>query len=199
VTEILVLYYSRFGATEALAREICLGIDGVPGAAARLRIVPAVSPVTSATESEIPAEGPPYATHDDLSECAGLVMGSPTRFGNMSAALKYFLDGTGSQWLSGALNGKPAGVFTSTSTLHGGQESTLITMALPLIHHGMLLVGIPFTEPALSTTTTGGTPYGASHVTWSREADSLSTEEKELAKALGRRVAMTALKLNASD
>jgi len=199
MTEILVLYYSRFGATEALAREVCLGIDSVNGAAARLRTVPAVSTVTTATDDEIPADGPPYATHDDLADCAGLVMGSPTRFGNMAAALKYFLDGTGSQWLGGTLSGKPAGVFTSTSTLHGGQESTLLSMALPLFHHGMLLVGIPFTEAALSTTTTGGSPYGASHVTWSREGDSLAAEEKELARALGKRIATTALKLNVPD
>jgi NAD(P)H dehydrogenase (quinone) len=197
VSEILVLYYSRFGATEALAREVCRGIDSVDGAAARLRTVPAVSAVTTAIDDEIPADGPPYATHDDLNECAGLVMGSPTRFGNMAAALKYFLDGTGSQWLGGTLSGKPAAVFTSTSTLHGGQETTLLTMALPLIHHGMLLVGIPYTEPAVSTTTTGGTPYGASHVTWSRPTDSLSMDEKELAQALGKRVAKIALKLSA--
>ncbi len=199
MTEILVLYYSRFGATEALAREICIGVDGVRGATARLRTVPAVSAVSVATESEIPDAGPPFATHDDLRECQGLVMGSPTRFGNMSAALKYFLDGTGSHWLSGTLSGKPAGVFTSTSTLHGGQETTLLTMALPLIHHGMLLVGIPYTESTLSTTTTGGSPYGASHVSWNRESDSLSGEEKELAQALGKRVATTALKLNVPD
>lgn len=197
--EVLVLYYSRSGAVEALAREVCRGIDAVPDVASRLRTVPAVSPVTTATENEIPADGPPYVTSDDLSECAGLVMGSPTRFGNMAAALKYFLDGTGSEWLSGTLSGKPGGVFTSTSTLHGGQETTLLTMALPLIHHGMLLVGIPFTEAALSTTTTGGSPYGASHVSWSRDADSLSAEEKELAQALGRRVAEFAIKLSSTD
>jgi len=199
VTEILVLYYSRFGATEALAREVCLGVDSVHGAAARLRTVPAVSVVTAATEDAIPADGPPFASHDDLKECAGLVMGSPTRFGNMAAPMKYFLDGTGSYWLGGTLSGKPAGVFTSTSTLHGGQETTLLTMALPLIHHGMLLVGIPYTEPALSTTKTGGSPYGASHVSWNRKTDSLSGEEKELAQALGKRVAETAQKLSASD
>lgn len=199
MTEILVLYYSRFGATEALAREVCLGVDSVRGAAARLRTVPAVSVVTAATEDAIPADGPPFASQDDLKECAGLVMGSPTRFGNMAAPMKYFLDGTGSYWLSGTLSGKPAGVFTSTSTLHGGQETTLLTMAVPLIHHGMLLVGIPYTEPALSTTTTGGSPYGASHVSWNRKTDGLSGEEKELAQALGKRVAETARKLSASD
>lgn len=196
--EILVLYYSRSGAVEALAREVCRGIDAVPNVAARLRTVPAVSTVTEATEDEVPADGPPYATNDDLKECAGLVMGSPTRFGNMAAAMKYFLDGTGSDWLGGTLSGKPAGVFTSTSTLHGGQETTLLTMALPLIHHGMLLVGIPFTESALTTTTTGGTPYGASHVSWSRDSDSLSAEENELARALGKRVAEFAFKLSAT-
>jgi len=184
---------------EALAREVSRGVDAVPNASARLRTVPAVSTVTEATEDGIPAKGPPFATNDDLRECAGLVMGSPTRFGNMAAAMKYFLDGTGSDWLGGTMVGKPAGVFTSTSTLHGGQETTLLTMALPLIHHGMLLVGIPFTEPGLSTTTTGGTPYGASHVSWNRDSDSLSADEKELARALGSRVAETALKLRSAD
>ena len=199
MTEILVLYYSKSGAVEALAREVCCGIDAVPDVSARLRTVPAVSTLTEATEDEIPADGPPFATNNDLNECVGLVMGSPTRFGNMAAAMKYFLDGTGSDWLGGTLVGKPAGVFTSTSTLHGGQETTLLTMALPLIHHGMLLVGIPFTESGLSTTTTGGTPYGASHVSWSRDSDSLSAEEKALARVLGKRVAETALKLSSAD
>jgi NAD(P)H dehydrogenase (quinone) len=193
--EILVLYYSRFGATESLAREVCSGVDSVTGAAARLRTVPAVSSVTESTESDVPPAGPPYATNTDLQECAGLLLGSPTRFGNMAASLKYFLDGTGSAWVNGTLSGKPAGVFTSTSSLHGGQETTLLTMALPLIHHGMLLVGIPYSEEALSTTTTGGTPYGASHVTWSRDSDALSATEKTLAQALGKRVAQVALKL----
>ena len=193
--EVLVLYYSRSGATEALAREVCHGIDTVDTAASRLRTVPAVSTVTSATEDAIPGEGPPYVTIDDLKECAGLVMGSPTRFGNMAASLKYFLDGTGSEWQSGTLSGKPAGVFTSTSSLHGGQESTLLSMALPLMHHGMLIVGLPYTEDALSTTTTGGTPYGASHVTWGRDVDTLSDDEKKLAHALGARVADIAVKL----
>ncbi len=196
MSEILVLYYSRYGATASLAREICQGIDSVSGSAARLRTVPAVSAVTTAQENDIPAEGPPYVTMDDLKECAGLVMGSPTRFGNMSAALKYFLDSTGSEWLNGTLSGKPCGVFTSTSSLHGGQETTLMSMALPLIHHGMLFLGIPYSEAALSTTTTGGTPYGASHVSWSRDSDSLSEDEKQLARALGKRVAQTALKLS---
>ncbi|MGI9203404.1 MAG: NAD(P)H:quinone oxidoreductase [Woeseiaceae bacterium] len=193
--EILVLYYSRFGATEKLAREICTGVDSVAGAAARLRTVPAVSSVTEATEDAVPPAGPAYATETDLQECAGILLGSPTRFGNMAAPLKYFLDGTGSAWLNGTLCDKPAGVFTSTSSLHGGQETTLLTMALPLIHHGMLLVGIPYSEEALATTTAGGTPYGASHVTWNRDPDTLSTAEKSLAQALGKRVTTIAMKL----
>lgn len=199
MTDILVLYFSRDGATEALAREVCLGVDSVAGASARLRTVPAVSAVCEATEDSVPADGPVYATPDDLAECAGLVMGSPTRFGNMSAALKYFLDGTVSEWLGGALTGKPAGLFTSTGSLHGGQESTLLTMAVPLLHHGMLLVGVPYSVEALSTTTTGGTPYGASHVTWNRTRDALSDDEKVVARALGRRVADVALKLKETE
>jgi NAD(P)H dehydrogenase (quinone) len=174
---------------------VCRGIDAVDAVASRLRTVPAVSTVTAATEDAIPQDGPPYVSIEDLRECAGLVMGSPTRFGNMAAALKYFLDGTGSEWLSGTLAGKPAGVFTSTSTLHGGQETTLISMALPLLHHGMLIVGLPYTEDALTTTTSGGTPYGASHVTWNRDGDRLSEEERQLAQVLGSRVAQTAAKL----
>jgi len=194
--EVLVLYYSVHGATEALAREICVGVDSVAGISARLRTVPRVSTVAEQLEGKVPESGPPYATPQDLVECCGLVMGSPTRFGNMAAALKYFLDGTASEWLSGAAAGKPAGVFTSTSTLHGGQETTLITMAIPLLHHGMLITGIPFTEATLHATTTGGTPYGASHVTWNRKADALSEQERELARTLGRRVATAALKLS---
>jgi NAD(P)H dehydrogenase (quinone) len=198
VDDILVLYYSRFGATEALAREICEGVDSVSGASARLRTVPAVSTTVAATESPIPADGPPFATKDDLRECAGLIMGSPTRFGNMAAPLKYFIDGTGSEWMGGSLAGKPAAVFTSSSSLHGGQETTLLTMALPLIHHGMLFVGLPYTEPALSSTTTGGTPYGASHVTWNRDPDAMADDERELARALGRRVAEVAIRLSSA-
>lgn len=197
--EVLVLYYSRFGATEALAREVCRGVDAVADVASRLRTVPAVSATSEASTDPVPDKGPPYASIEDLQQCAGLVMGSPTRFGNMSAALKYFLDGTGSEWLSGTLSGKPAGVFTSTSTLHGGQETTLLSMALPLLHHGMLIVGVPYTEKALSTTTTGGTPYGASHVSWNREPDRLSDDEKQLARALGNRVAKIAAKLHVSE
>jgi NAD(P)H dehydrogenase (quinone) len=199
MTEILVVYYSRCGATESLAREICSGVDAVPGAFSRLRTVPPVSSVAEATETDVPASGPPYANNEDLLECAGMLIGSPTRFGNMAAPLKYFLDGTGSEWLGGALSGKPAGVFTSTSSLHGGQESTLLSMALPLLHHGMLLVGLPFTEADLATTTTGGTPYGASHVTFNRDNDKLSKEEENLARAHGKRVAEIALKLDQAD
>lgn len=193
--EVLVVYYSRHGATAALAREICQGIDSVPEAAARLRTVPPVSTVCEAVEEPVPSSGPPYASRDDLVECAALILGSPTRFGNMAAPLKYFLDGTGSEWLSGALAGKPAGVFTSTSTLHGGQESTLLTMAVPLLHHGMLITGIPYTEPALTSTTTGGSPYGATHVTWNRESDQLSADDRTLARILGARVATIAKRL----
>jgi len=195
MSEILVLYYSKNGATEALAREVCLGVDSVADMASRLRTVPAVTTVTAASRGDVPESGPPYASATDLVECAGLVMGSPTRFGNMDASLKYFLDGTVSEWFAAAAVGKPAGVFTSTSSLHGGQESTLLTMAVPLIHHGMIIVGIPWTEGALSTTTSGGTPYGASHVTWNRKNDKLTDDEKVLAQALGKRVAGIAKKL----
>lgn len=195
MSDILVVYYSRYGMTEALAREVCLGIDSIKGAGARLRTVPSVSAVSEATEPAVPDNGPAYATSDDLAECSGLVMGSPTRFGNMAAALKYFLDSTGGDWMSGTLSGKPAGMFTSSGSLHGGQESTLLTMALPLLHHGMLIVGIPYSVEALSTTTTGGGPYGASHVTWNRDPDALSDDEKSIARALGARVAETALRL----
>ena len=193
--EILVLYYSRYGTTEALAREVCHGVDSVKDVAARLRTVPPVSAVTEAVEDTVPEDGPPFAICEDLNECAGLVMGSPTRFGNMAAPLKYFLDGTGSEWLSGTLAGKPAGLFTSTSSLHGGQESTLLTMAVPLLHHGMLIVGLPYTEPLLTSTKTGGSPYGASHVTWNMSPDQLSKEEKQLARSLGQRVAKIARRL----
>ena len=195
MAEILVLYYSRKGATEALAREVCNGVDAVTGMAARLRTVPRVSAVSEAVENNVPGSGPPYATPADLAECAGLIMGSPTNFGNMSASLKHFLDGTVGEWFKGAAVGKPAGVFASTSSLHGGQESTLLSTALPLLHHGMLIVGLPYTEEALTTTTTGGTPYGATHVSWNRKSDSLSEEEKDLARALGKRVADIARRL----
>ena len=195
MSEVLVLYYSRYGATESLAREVCKGVDAVKGMAARLRTVAAVSTVSEATEDSIPDSGPPFVSADDLQECAGIIMGSPTRFGNMSSALKYFLDSTGSEWVKGSLIGKPAGVFTSTSSLHGGSETTLLTMAIPLLHHGMIYVGLPYSEPALSTTTTGGSLYGATHVTWSRNPDILSDDEKTLARALGKRVAEIAQKL----
>jgi len=181
--------------TEALAREVCHGVDSVDDMAARLRTVPAVSAVTEAVEDEVPDSGPPYATPQDLADCAGLVMGSPTRFGSMDAALNHYLDGTVNEWFSAAAVGKPAAVFTSTSSLHGGQESTLLTMAVPLLHHGMILVGLPYTEEALTTTTTGGTPYGASNVTFNSKNAALSDDEKTLARALGKRVAEIAKKL----
>ena len=195
MSDILVLYHSRNGTTEALAREVCRGVDSVKGMAARLRTVANVSPLTEASENPVPLSGPPYVAAADLAECTGLVMGSPTRFGNMSSALKHFIDSTGADWMKGTLSGKPAGVFTSTSTLHGGSETTLLTMAIPLLHHGMLYVGIPFLEEELSSTTTGGSVYGASHVTWSRNPDALSDDEKRLAFALGKRVATIAGKL----
>ncbi|HET6726034.1 MAG TPA: NAD(P)H:quinone oxidoreductase [Gammaproteobacteria bacterium] len=194
--EILVLYYSRYGATAAMAERICRGIEEVPGVQARLRTVPPVSAVSEAVEDAIPAAGPVYATHADLIECAGLVMGSPTRFGNMAAPLKYFLDGTSSLWVNGTLAGKPAGVFTSTSTLHGGQESTLLSMMLPLLHHGMLIIGVPYTERTLNTTRSGGTPYGPSHLAGTDSNLAVTAEEAELCRALGKRVAGTAKRLN---
>ncbi len=195
MADVLVLYYSRNGATEALAREVCKGVDAVSGMSARLRTVPTVSAVTEATEDAVPDEGPPYATNADLDECAGLVMGSPSNFGNMAGSLKHFLDGTVADWFRGVLVGKPAGVFASTASLHGGQESTLLSMSIPLLHHGMIIVGLPYTEQALSTTTTGGTPYGPTHVTWNRDPDSLSDDEKTLCRALGKRVAEIAKRL----
>jgi NAD(P)H dehydrogenase (quinone) len=198
MSEILVLYYSRSGATAAMARQVCRGVESVPGMQARLRTVPPVTARTEVPLPPVPEQGPPYAHTRDLRECAGLVLGSPTRFGNMAAALKHFLDGTSELWLSGALAGKPAAVFTSTGTLHGGQETTLVSMMLPLLHHGMLLVGIPYTEPLLSSTTSGGTPYGASHVTGVASAPRpLAREEAELCAALGRRVAEIARRLGA--
>jgi len=195
VTEILVLYYSRFGSTRALARHVATGIDSIAGAAARLRTVPAVTSEAEHAASEVPDSGPPYVVKQDLRDCAGLLLGSPTRFGNMAAPLKYFLDSSGDEWMRGTLSGKPAGVFTSTSSLHGGQESTLISMALPLLHHGMLWVGIPYSEPQLAATTTGGSPYGATHVTWNDNDRELSDDEVALAVAHGARVARIARKL----
>jgi NAD(P)H dehydrogenase (quinone) len=196
MAEILVLYYSRSGATAELARQICRGIEAVADATARLRTVPPVSAQSEGPASPVPASGPPYATLDDLRETHGLVLGSPTRFGNMAAPLKHFLDGTGSLWLSGALAGKPAGVFTATQTMHGGQETTLVSMMLPLLHHGMYIVGLPYTERALSDTRAGGTPYGASYVSGANAAPALTDPEKALAQALGRRVAALAVQLS---
>jgi NAD(P)H dehydrogenase (quinone) len=195
VTEILVLFYSRKGSTAELARQVCRGVESVAGARARLRTVPAVAAVIEAPQPAVPAEGPPYATHDDLRECDGLVMGSPTRFGNMAAPLKFFLDGTSALWVGGALAGKPAGVFTSTQTIHGGQETTLLSMMMPLLHHGMYIVGIPYTEAALSTTRGGGSPYGASHFAGDDTQPRLTEDERTLAVLLGRRVAELAVKL----
>jgi NAD(P)H dehydrogenase (quinone) len=199
MTEILVLYYSRHGSTARLAEQIARGINSAAGCAARVRCVPPVTAQTAATLPPVPDSGPPYATPADLQECAGLIMGSPTRFGNMAAALKYFLDGTASDWLSGTLAGKPAGVFTSTSSLHGGQETTLLSMALPLLHHGMLLVGVPYSEAALTHTSSGGTPYGASHVARTQTATALTDDEIAVARHLGRRVATIARQLSAAD
>jgi len=195
MTDILVLYYSVQGSTAKLAEQVARGVNGVAGCNARLRTVPSVSSNTEASQAPVPDSGAPYATREDLAECAGMIMGSPTRFGNMAAALKYFLDGTSAEWLSGTLAGKPAGVFTSSNSLHGGQETTLLTMAIPLLHHGMLLVGIPFSEEALTTTQSGGTPYGASHVAGKQTGTELSKEEAMVAQHLGRRVAETALRL----
>lgn len=189
MAEILVLYYSRHGATATMAERICRGVEEVPGMQARLRTVPPVSTVCEAVADDIPASGPVYAKHADLVECAGLALGSPTRFGNMAAPLKYFLDGTAGLWLSGALAGKPAGVFTSTSTLHGGQETTLLSMMLPLLHQGMLIVGVPYTEKELNTTRSGGTPYGPSHLAGSDSRLGVTPEEMALCRALGRRIA----------
>jgi NAD(P)H dehydrogenase (quinone) len=199
VAEVLVLFYSRKGSTAELARQICRGIEQVAGARARLRTVPPVAAAIEQPLSPIPAEGPPYASLDDLAECDGLLLGSPTRFGNMAAPLKYFIDGTATLWLSGVMSGKPAAVFTSTQTMHGGQESTLLSMMLPLLHHGMLIVGLPYTEQALSTTRSGGSPYGASHVSGLisglANGPQLSDDERLLAQLLGKRVAEVAVKL----
>lgn len=193
--EILVLYYSRQGGTEALARQIVRGVESVDGMAARLRTVPPVSADHEATAPPVPDAGPPYASREELSACDGLALGSPTRFGNMAAPLKYFLDGTGDLWLSGALVGKPAAVFTSTSSLHGGQESTLLSMMLPLMHHGMLITSLPYSHKELLTTRTGGGPYGPSHWAGTEDNALLSSEEQTLARGLGRHLAEIALKL----
>jgi NAD(P)H dehydrogenase (quinone) len=193
---ILVLYYSRHGATRKLAEMIAQGIESVPGADARLRTVPAVSTVAEATEPDVPPSGAPYVELQDLAECGGLALGSPTRFGNMAAALKYFLDGTSADWLAGTLSGKPAVVFTSTGSLHGGQESTLLSMMIPLLHHGMLVMGLPYTHPELMTSASGGSPYGATHWSGIDGDKSITDDERRLAIALGRRLATAAVKLH---
>jgi len=193
--DILVLYYSRGGSVARLARHVARGVGEVDGMVARLRTVPPVAAVTTEASPPVPDDGAPYVAREDLAECAGLLVGSPTRFGNMAAPLKHFIDGLGAEWASGTLVGKPAAVFTSTSTIHGGQESTLLTMMLPLLHHGCLIAGIPFTEPELNTTRSGGTPYGASHVAGLRDDPEPSDEEAKLARALGRRIADLAARL----
>ena len=198
MARILVLFYSRNGATLDLARQVCRGIDSVPGATAVLRTVPPVVTTAEGPAQPVPATGPAYATPEDLASADGLVLGSPTRFGNMAAPLKHFLDGTGALWASGALAGKPAAVFTSTQTLHGGQETTLVSMMLPLLHHGMILVGLPYTEGALHQTRSGGTPYGATHVS-GLASGGLTAHEQELAQALGRRVAQISLRLRTAQ
>lgn len=195
--EVLVLYYSRGGSVARMARHIAHGIEQIQDVRARIRTVPAVSPTCEQTTPDIPDSGPPYVTHSDLEACAGLALGSPTRFGNMAAPLKHFLDTTGVLWSRGALIGRPAAVFTSTSTMHGGQESTLLSMMTPLLHHGMLILGLPYNLPALSNTTTGGTPYGASHYAGPQNDKPISDDEQTLCIALGRRLAQTALKLHA--
>lgn len=192
---ILILYYSRQGSTRKMAELLAQGVESVPGCEARLRTVPPVSTVAEATEPAIPAAGAPYVELSDLEQCGGLALGSPTRFGNMAAPMKYFLDGTSAQWLAGALSGKPACVFTSTGSLHGGQESTLLSMMLPLLHHGMLVLGLPYTHAALMTTGSGGTPYGASHWSGANGERPLSDDTRTLTIALGKRLAETALKL----
>ena len=195
MTTILVLYYSRYGAVKQMAQHIARGVESVTGCEARLRTVPAVSPNTEASEPSVPDTGAPYVTLEDLKECDGLALGSPTRFGNMAAPLKYFLDTTSSLWISGGLVNKPAAVFSSSASLHGGQESTLLSMMLPLLHQGCVLVGIPFTEADLTSTRTGGTPYGASHVAGPESKNPVSEEEQRLCFALGKRLAETARKL----
>ena len=197
-TTILVLYYSRHGATRKLAEFIAQGVESVAGVDARLRTVPAVSGVSEAVEPAIPLSGPPYVELSDLAECDGIALGSPTRFGNMASSMKYFWDGTSAEWLSGALAGKPASVFTSTGSLHGGQESTLLSMMLPLLHHGMMIVGLPYTEAELMTTASGGTPYGASHWAGVDGAQAMTEATKKLSIALGRRLAQTAVKLRSA-
>lgn len=192
---VLVLYYSHGGSVAEMARQIALGVQRVPGIEARLRTVPAVSIVCESTAPAVPASGAVYCTEQDFAGCSGLALGSPTRFGNMAAAMKYFLDGTGAQWFSGSMIDKPAGVFTSTATLHGGQESTLLSMLLPLLHHGMLFCGLPYSESALHQTQSGGTPYGPSHVAGPDDKAPLTQHEIALCQALGTRLATLALTL----
>lgn len=196
---ILILYYSRHGATAELARLIARGVEEQPGALARIRTVPALrSLADDAPAAAVPDSGAPYAQLSDLHECDGLILGSPTRFGNMAAPLKHFIDGTSSEWLSGTLAGKPAACFTSTASMHGGQESTLLSMMIPLLHHGMLLMGLPYTETALSSTRSGGSPYGASHLAGARGEEPITADEKQLARALGRRLATVAVQLRST-
>ena len=195
MSEILVLHYSRTGKVAQLARLVARGVAEVPGMQARLRTVPPVAAVTVQAAPPVPEDGAPYVQACDLDECVGLALGSPTRFGNMAAPMKHFIDGLGAQWASGTLAGKPAAVFTSTATQHGGQESTLLSMHVPLLHHGCLIVGIPFTEPLLSSTRSGGTPYGASHVAGAQDDPQPTDEEAVLARALGRRLAGIAARL----
>jgi len=195
MSEILVLYYSLHGAVKEMAQLIARGVEGVPGARARIRTVPRVSTVCEALEDAIPDSGAPYVELKDLEECIGLALGSPTRFGNMAAPMKYFWDGTTPQWLKSALSGKPAALFTSTASMHGGQEATLLSMMLPLLHHGMMIVGLPYSNPELTSTTSGGTPYGASHVAGADGNRPFTDEERKLCIALGKRVAETALRL----
>lgn len=195
MSDILVLYYSRQGSTAALARHVARGVESIAGMRARVRTLPPLTTSIERQDPQVPAEGPPYASHEDLKECAGLVLGSPTRFGNMAAPVKHFIDGTGALWMSGALKDKPAAVFTSTQTIHGGQESTLLSMMVPLLHHGMILVGLPYTEPGLTDTRAGGTPYGASHVASVSGTGELGHAERELAFSLGARVSSLAQRL----
>jgi NAD(P)H dehydrogenase (quinone) len=197
--EILVLYYSRGGSVANLARHVARGVGEIAGMSARLRTVPPVAAITQVASPPEPDEGAPYVSRQDLADCAGLLLGSPTRFGNMAAPLKHFIDGLGAEWASGTLVDKPAGVFTSTSTMHGGQEATLLSMMLPLLHHGCVVAGIPYTEPMLSTTRGGGTPYGASHVAGTADDPQPSDDEAQLARALGRRIAQLAARLSAEE
>lgn len=196
MSEILVLYYSRNGSTAAMAKQVALGVEEIAGARARIRTVPPVSPDNEASLPKIPDQGPPYASHNDLIECTGLIMGTPTHFGNMAAPLKHFLDTTGQLWLGSKLAGKPAGVFTSTASSHGGHESTLLSMMIPLLHHGMLITGLPYTEPALMRTQSGGSPYGATHHSRGDTHIALTEDEKLLCRALGKRIATLAMTLS---